>query len=405
MSIKSIFWYRRDLRLHDNHALFKALQNGGEVMPIFIYDSNIINNLDPGDHRLKFINDQIQIINNKLSEIGKKIYTFFGDPLSVVKSLKSEYDFDSLYFNKDYEPYALERDNKISDYLLERGCSSHSFKDHVIFEENNIVKDDGKPYVVYTPFSRKWLMNFDPSMTKSFDSISLLNNLVDSNSLNISSEDSKIVDNAITPIKYNLEKRIIDNYDEDRNYPWIKGTSKIGVHLRFGTKSVREIVKIGLKSSDNTYLKELIWREFFIHDHSHKTIFFNFTSLHVPRHPVVNRFKYVRSEVIKLIPIKCDVDSRGIVWGDLNRINHTLWKIRRDIIPRFSAVFCDVHKSIIGTGIDHIFIVWRLSYVVYGVVNFTTRTLVCDRASSRSHVLFFISGEIGTYLLPVDTSV
>ena len=264
MSIKSIFWYRRDLRLHDNHALFRALQESGEVMPIFIYDSNIINKLEPGDHRLKFINDQIQIINNKLSKIGKKVYTFFGDPLSVVKSLKSEYDFDSLYFNKDYEPYALERDNKISDYLLERGCSSHSFKDHVIFEENNIVKDDGKPYVVYTPFSRKWLMNFDPSMTRSFDSISLLNNLVDSNSLNISSEDSKIVDNAITPIKYNLEKRIIDNYEEDRNYPWIKGTSKIGVQLRFGTKSVREIVKIGLKSSDNTYLKELIWREFFI---------------------------------------------------------------------------------------------------------------------------------------------
>ena len=155
MSIKSIFWYRRDLRLHDNHALFRALQESGEVMPIFIYDSNIINKLEPGDHRLKFINDQIQIINNKLSKIGKKVYTFFGDPLSVVKSLKSEYDFDSLYFNKDYEPYALERDNKISDYLLERGCSSHSFKDHVIFEENNIVKDDGKPYVVYTPFSIK----------------------------------------------------------------------------------------------------------------------------------------------------------------------------------------------------------------------------------------------------------
>ena len=264
MTKRSIFWYRRDLRLHDNHGLFQALKESDEVMPIFIYDKNIIDKLEPNDHRIKFINRQIDLINSELHKIGKKLFTFFGDPLSIIKKLKSSYNFNSLYYNKDYEPYAIERDEKVSEYLSRNNCSSHSFKDHVIFEQDEIVKDDGKPYVVYTPFSRRWLLHFDEEMTNPYDSKSLLEKLINQKEFKIAMEDSKIVDKAISPIDFNLEEGLIDNYDNDRNFPWIQGTSKIGVHLRFGTKSVREIVKIGLKSSDNTYLKELIWREFFI---------------------------------------------------------------------------------------------------------------------------------------------
>ena len=264
MTKKSIFWHRRDLRLHDNHGLFQALKESDEVMPIFIYDKNIIDNLEPNDHRIKFINRQIDLINSELHKIGKKIFTFFGDPLSIIKKLKSSYNFNSLYYNKDYEPYAIERDEKVSEYLSRNNCSSHSFKDHVIFEQDEIVKDDGKPYVVYTPFSRRWLLHFNEEMTNPYDSKSLLEKFINQEEFKIAMEDSKIVDKAISPIDFNLEEGLIDNYDNDRNFPWIQGTSKIGVHLRFGTKSVREIVKIGLKSSDNTYLKELIWREFFI---------------------------------------------------------------------------------------------------------------------------------------------
>jgi deoxyribodipyrimidine photo-lyase len=233
-------------------------------MPIFIYDKNIIDKLEPNDHRIKFINRQIDLMNSELSKIGKKVFTFFGDPLSIIKKLKSYYNFDTIYYNKDYEPYAIERDKKVSEYLSRNNCSSHSFKDHVIFEQDEIVKDDGKPYVVYTPFSRRWLLHFDEEMTKPYDSKSLLEKFINQDEFNITLEDSKVVDKAITPIDFNLEEGLIDNYDNNRNFPWIKGTSKIGVHLRFGTKSVREIVKVGLKSSDNTYLKELIWREFFI---------------------------------------------------------------------------------------------------------------------------------------------
>ena len=148
MTKKSIFWHRRDLRLHDNHGLFRALKESDEVMPIFIYDKNIIDKLEPNDHRIKFINRQIDLINSELHKIGKKLFTFFGDPLSIIKKLKSSYNFNSLYFNKDYEPYAIERDEKVSEYLSRNNCSSHSFKDHVIFEQDEIVKDDGKPYVV-----------------------------------------------------------------------------------------------------------------------------------------------------------------------------------------------------------------------------------------------------------------
>jgi deoxyribodipyrimidine photo-lyase len=233
-------------------------------MPIFIYDKNIIDKLEPNDHRIKFINRHIDLMNSELSKIGKKVFTFFGDPLSIIKKLKSYYNFDTIYYNKDYEPYAIERDKKVSEYLSRNSCSSYSFKDHVIFEQDEIVKDDGKPYVVYTPFSRRWLLHFDEEMTKPYDSKSLLEKFINQDEFNITLEDSKVVDKAITPIDFNLEEGLIDNYDNNRNFPWIKGTSKIGVHLRFGTKSVREIVKVGLKSSDNTYLKELIWREFFI---------------------------------------------------------------------------------------------------------------------------------------------
>ena len=264
MTKKSIFWHRRDLRLHDNHGLFQALKDSDEVMPIFIYDRNIIDKLEPNDHRIKFINRHIDLMNSELSKIGKKVFTFFGDPLSIIKKLKSYYNFNSLYYNKDYEPYAIERDKKVSEYLSRNNCSSHSFKDHVIFEQDEIVKDDGKPYVVYTPFSRRWLLHFDEEMTKPYDSKSLLEKFINQEEFNITLEDSKVVDKAITPIDFNLEEGLIDNYNNNRNFPWIKGTSKIGVHLRFGTKSVRQIVKVGLKSSDNTYLKELIWREFFI---------------------------------------------------------------------------------------------------------------------------------------------
>jgi deoxyribodipyrimidine photo-lyase len=203
-------------------------------------------------------------MNSELSKIGKKVFTFFGDPLSIFKKLKSYYNFDTIYYNKDYDPYAIERDKKVSEYLSRNNCSSHSFKDHVIFEQDEIVKDDGKPYVVYTPFSRRWLLHFDEEMTKPYDSKSLLEKFINQEEFNIMLEDSKVVDKAINPIDFNLEEGLIDNYDNNRNFPWIKGTSKIGVHLRFGTKSVREIVKVGLISSDNTYLKELIWREFFI---------------------------------------------------------------------------------------------------------------------------------------------
>jgi len=231
---------------------------------IFQPDIACILNLTP-DHLARH-NTMSNYGNAKLN-IFKNINSlqkgFFNND-SIIKKLKSSYNFNSLYFNKDYEPYAIERDEKVTEYLSRYNCSSHSFKDHVIFEQDEIVKDDGKPYVVYTPFSRKWLLHFDEEMTNPYDSKSLLEKFINEEEFKVAIEDSKIVDKAISPIDFNLEEELIDNYDNDRNFPWIQGTSKIGVHLRFGTKSVREIVKIGLKSSDNTYLKELIWREFFI---------------------------------------------------------------------------------------------------------------------------------------------
>ena len=169
------------------------MKDSDEVIPIFIYDKNIIDKLEPNDHRIKFINRQIDLMNSELSKIGKKVFTFFGDPLSIIKKLKSYYNFDTIYYNKDYEPYAIERDKKVSEYLSRNSCSSHSFKDHVIFEQDEIVKDDGKPYVVYTPFSRRWLLHFDEEMTKPYDSKSLLEKFINQEEFNITLEELDLV--------------------------------------------------------------------------------------------------------------------------------------------------------------------------------------------------------------------
>ena len=148
-----IFWFRRDLRLNDNHGLYKALKHGNTVLPIFIYDTNITNKLEENDHRLKFISDAITAMNSKLHSTNNKIFTFKGKPSEVLSQLIKKYKIKAVFFNKDYEPYARERDQDIIKMCNEKDVSCHSFKDHVVFEEDEIVKNDGTPYVVSVSYT------------------------------------------------------------------------------------------------------------------------------------------------------------------------------------------------------------------------------------------------------------
>ena len=259
-----IFWFRRDLRLDDNHALFKALKSGYDVLPIFIFDSNITNKLNQNDHRLNYINNVLDGLNKRLSENKKKIYIYKGDPIEIISKLIIKLKIKEIYLNKDYEPYAIDRDDKIEKLCVANNVSYNSFKDHVIFEEDQIVKKDGTPYVVYTPYSRKWIEKFQSNQLDSYPSELNLGGFVDSDKIREVNYLMNFEKNIISPKTYNLNKDLIDKYEETRNFPALDSTSRIGVNLRFGTVSTRKIVKTSSERSNNTFLKELIWREFFI---------------------------------------------------------------------------------------------------------------------------------------------
>ena len=259
-----IFWFRRDLRLDDNHALFKALKSGYDVLPIFIFDSNITNKLNQNDHRLNYINNVLDGLNKRLSENKKKIYIYKGNPIEIISKLIIKLKIKEIYLNKDYEPYARDRDNKIEKFCVANNVSYNSFKDHVIFEEDQIVKKDGTPYVVYTPYSRKWIERFQSNQLDSYPSELNLGGFVDSDKIREVNYLMDFEKNIISPKTYNLNKDLIDKYEETRNFPALDSTSRIGVNLRFGTVSTRKIVKTSSERSNNTFLKELIWREFFI---------------------------------------------------------------------------------------------------------------------------------------------
>ena len=259
-----IFWFRRDLRLDDNHALFKALKSGYDVLPIFIFDSNITNKLNQNDHRLNYINNVLDGLNKRLSENKKKIYIYKGNPIEIISKLIIKLKIKEIYLNKDYEPYARDRDDKIEKLCVANNVSYNSFKDHVIFEEDQIVKKDGTPYVVYTPYSRKWIEKFQSNQFDSYPSELNLGGFVDSDKIREVNYLMDFEKNIISPKTYNLNKDLIDKYEETRNFPALDSTSRIGVNLRFGTVSTRKIVKTSSERSNNTFLKELIWREFFI---------------------------------------------------------------------------------------------------------------------------------------------
>ena len=260
----SIFWFRRDLRLKDNHGLFQALESGKKVLPIFIFDEDILDLLEnKSDKRVDFIVQALQTLNSFLKSKNKGIKIFKGKPLEIYKKLTENYEIEAVYSNEDYEPYAIKRDQEIADFLASKNIAFHQFKDQVIFHKDEIVKADKKPYTVYTPYSKLWLNEFQKVDLQGFPSEKKLDNLLD-----IPFEELKIEDIGFqkTDLAFEVPEadlHIIKTYEETRNFPAVKGTTQLGVHLRFGTISVRKLAKIA-KENNLTFLKELIWREFFM---------------------------------------------------------------------------------------------------------------------------------------------
>lgn len=256
----AIFWFRRDLRLEDNVALFNALNSSNKVVPIFIFDEEILDNLPKNDARVSFIYQTLEQLDTDLKAIGSSLLIKKGNPLEVWKTITSEFDISAVYTNKDYEPYALQRDAEIHDFLKSKSIDFLSYKDQVIFEKAEVTKNDGLPYTVYTPYKNKWLQKFNAEEDlKNYDIN--FNNFYQFTSEIPSLKFIGFNESSIKVQSYNLSN--LANYDEIRDFPFIDKTSYLSPYFRFGLVSVRKMVQFALKTNA-TFLNELIWREFFM---------------------------------------------------------------------------------------------------------------------------------------------
>jgi deoxyribodipyrimidine photo-lyase len=268
----SIHWFRRDLRLQDNAALYHALKSGFPVLPIFIFDTNILNELKDKDsvlttdNRVAFIHQEITRLKNELQALGSDLLVFYGKPLDVWKEIIQQYAIRKVFTNHDYEPYATERDAQLNSWLQEQQIEFLTYKDQVIFEKDEVTKDDGKPYTVYTPYSKKWKLKLNDFYLKSYPTEKYTANFFKINNSTpcISLEEMGFSIDAIDFPVRTVNDSIMQQYAETRDIPSIRGTSRISVHLRFGTVSIRELARQSIAAKGEKYLNELIWRDFYM---------------------------------------------------------------------------------------------------------------------------------------------
>lgn len=262
----NIFWFRRDLRLDDNVGFYNALKADKPVLPIFIFDKEILNELPEDDARVTFIFDTLQSMRKTLQdERDSSIAMFYSTPKEVFKKLVEDYEIDTVFTNHDYEPYAKTRDTEIEELLAKNNINFKTFKDQVIFEKDEVVKQDGDPYVVYTPYMRTWKENFKNYDLNIYYTNEYLDNLVKNTRLpNVSLSDMGFKTSSQKIADYTVTPTLIQEYEDKRNFPAKDATSKLGPHLRFGTVSVRKMVKKAIAEKNEIFWQELIWREFFM---------------------------------------------------------------------------------------------------------------------------------------------
>ena len=274
----NLFWFRRDLRLNDNAGLYHALKSGKPVLPIFIFDTNILDDLDDrNDARVTFLHDTLTELKAELEALGSTLLVLYGKPLDVWQDLTTQFDIETVFTNHDYEPYALQRDKAVKELLVLKNIDFQTFKDHVIFEHSEVTKDDGLPYTVFTPYSRKWRTKLEsrleehngqqisfylkPYPTDKYYSSFITHHLSLHTIPTLESMNFKRSTIAV-PSK-TIARSVVKNYDKTRDYPALaQGTSRLGIHFRFGTISIREKARAA-QGLNETYLNELIWRDFY----------------------------------------------------------------------------------------------------------------------------------------------
>lgn len=260
----NLFWFRRDLRITDNAGLYHALKEGKPVVPLFIFDKTILDELeDKRDRRVHFIYAALQEMQQALVRKGSALVVRYGKPVEVFRELLQKYSVEKVFTNGDYEAYARKRDAEVQELLRGTSVQFYTHKDQVIFEKKEVVKDNGEPYSVFTPYSRKWHAKLTDFYLKSYPVSKWAGNFFKSPpqpfpslaSMGFTEADEQF------PSKQ-LREELIINYDHDRDYPARKATSRLGIHLRFGTVSIREIARQA-KGINRVFLNELVWRDFY----------------------------------------------------------------------------------------------------------------------------------------------
>ena len=260
----TIFWFRRDLRLHDNAGLYHALKGPNPVLCLFIFDRDILDKLeDRDDARVTFIHHTVEQINKDLQKHNSSLLVKYDNPANAWTEVLTDYHVASVYTNRDYEPYAKKRDGEIGEMLDKKGITFKTFKDQVIFEREEVVKDDKKPYTVFTPYKKRWMRTVNDFYLKAYPTEKYLDNLFKTDPLKVITLEQMGFEESTLDLPGTEYETIIDNYAHDRDIPSKKGTSRIGIHLRFGTISIRAAVRTAILR-EQTWLSELIWREFYM---------------------------------------------------------------------------------------------------------------------------------------------
>jgi deoxyribodipyrimidine photo-lyase len=270
MSKINFFWFRRDLRLADNAGLYHALRGKNKVQCIFIFDQNILDELPKDDVRVTFLHDTITDLDKELKTFGSSLIVEYGKPKEVWKSIVENYNIETVSTNQDYEHYAKTREADLKEIFLAKEISFKQYKDQVIFDGTEVLKDDGKPYTVFTPYKRKWLAKLESDVQKGlsyflkpYPTEKYFSNFNPSKKTIIPSLESMGFSRSLIKIpSKEVKQQIIKDYDLQRNFPAIDGTSRLGIHFRFGTISIREKARKAL-ALNQTFLSELVWRDFY----------------------------------------------------------------------------------------------------------------------------------------------
>lgn len=256
----AIAWLRRDLRIDDNRTIYEAHSTGNKILPIFIFDTNILDELDKEDHRVTFIYETLEELNKELNSRSGNLLIQIGKPIEVFKELANKYNITSVHAARDYEPYAKKRDKEIFEYLSEKNIKFKGHKDQVIFEKDEIMKQDGTPYTVFTPYKNRWLEKFKEIKSDNYQLNKSAYNFLEHKNKFPTLAQTGFKKSTIKVEKFQINN--LDNYEKDRNYPALDNTSKLSPHLRFGTVSIRTLVNKIRRNP--VFLSELIWREFFM---------------------------------------------------------------------------------------------------------------------------------------------